>query len=81
MREQRGKLFSLAEDTKKDNLEEMNLDLILEDSVKQESARKHKERRGHKNLKFFKKEKWNSKEYRIENFKSNRGNNLRKKEM
>lgn len=29
MREQRRKLFSLAEDTKKDNLEEMNLDLIL----------------------------------------------------
>lgn len=41
MREQRRKLFSLAEDTKKDNLEEMNLDLILEDSVKQEWASKH----------------------------------------
>lgn len=53
MREQRGKLFSLAKDTKKDNLEEVNLDLILEDSVKQEWARKHQERRGHKNLKIF----------------------------
>lgn len=53
MREERGQLSSLAEGTKEDNLEEVNLDLILEDSVKQEWARKHQERRGHKNLKLF----------------------------